>query len=71
MAVTMDGAMSGIDTSALINAILSSAAAPKETLEERIDDYEDKQSKITELVSLLGDLEDSLEDIQDLSDFRS
>jgi flagellar hook-associated protein 2 len=71
MPVTMDGAMSGIDTSALINAILSSAAAPKETLEERIDDYEDKQSKITELVSLLGDLEDSLEDISDLSDFRS
>ena len=71
MGVQIDGAMSGIDTSALINAILTASAAPKETLETRIDDYEDKQGKLTELVSLIDTMEDSLNDIADLSDFRS
>ena len=60
MGINLDGAMSGIDTTALIGAIVSSAAIPKETMQERIDDYENKQTKLTELVSRLGDLEDSL-----------
>ena len=71
MGVNIDGVMSGIDTSALIDAIMASSAAPKVTLEERIDEYEDKQSKLTELVSRLDTVQDSLEEIEDLSDFRS
>jgi flagellar hook-associated protein 2 len=69
--IGIDGIATGIDTTALIGAMTEAASGPKNALETRIDDYEDKKEKISELINLIGDMEDALEDIEDIGDFRS
>lgn len=71
MSITMSGAASGIDTSALISATVDAASGPKQQLEERKDDYSSRVSKITELITLMGTMEDALEAIEEIGDFRS
>lgn len=71
MSIKVGGIATGLDTEALIQAITAAAAAPKDSLLARIDDYEDKQSKVSTLISLIGDMEDALDAIADIGDFRS
>jgi flagellar hook-associated protein 2 len=71
MAVSVDGIVSGIDTSALIKSILSASGIPKAALQSRVSEYEDRLGKYTTLDGLLGDLEDALEDLETGTDFRS
>jgi len=71
MPITVDGLVSGLDTTALINAIISGQVAQKATINSRIDDYQARSSKLSDLVGLLGDMEDSLTAIQDIADFSS
>ena len=71
MSITLSGAASGIDTSALITATVDAASGPKRQLEARQEDYSGRVSKITELISLMDTMEDSLEAIEEIGDFRS
>jgi flagellar hook-associated protein 2 len=67
----VDGVVSGIKTTELINSILKASAVQKTLAEARITTYEDKVSKITELRDLLGDLEESLQAMETTSKFLS
>ena len=71
MTIAASGIISGIDTAALIQATLDAASGPREALQDRIEDYENRVTKIAELATLMGDMEDALEDIQDIGDFRA
>lgn len=68
---TIDGAVSGIDTSALIRAIIDASSGPKRAVESRVKQYETKNTKITELLSKVKTLQSSLEDIEDIKDFAA
>ena len=71
MGISVDGIISGIDTTSLINELSAAYAAPKDNLEESIANNEALQDAMTEFSGLLGDLSDSLEDISEVEDFRS
>jgi len=71
VSVQIDGIVSGLDTTALIEAMVAAYAAPIDTLNERIEGYEDKQEKISSLIDLIKDMEDILESIEDVEDFLS
>jgi flagellar hook-associated protein 2 len=71
MTVQVDGILSGIDTSGLIDAILSASGIPKQTIEARITDYETKSERISDLVNRVGDVTTALEDMEAIGDFRS
>ncbi len=71
MSISVDGIVSGIDTSSLISELSAAYSAPKTLLEADIADAEALQSGMTALSGLLGDLSDALEAIQDIEDFRS
>ena len=71
MAISVDGIVSGIDTTSLISELSASYSVPKSLIEEDIAEAEALQSGMTALSGLLGDLSDSLEDIQDVEDLRA
>lgn len=71
MAIKVDGAVSGIDTSALIQAILAGQAAQKKTVTDRISLFEGRVTKINELVGKIGTMNDALEELETITDFRS
>ncbi|MDG1481666.1 MAG: flagellar filament capping protein FliD [Myxococcota bacterium] len=71
MAISVDGIVSGIDTTSLISELSASYSAPKTLLEEDIVEAEALQSGMTALSGLLSDLSESLENIQDVEDLRA
>ncbi len=71
MTVKVDGILSGIDTTSLINAMLSASGVPKQAIQARISSYEVKSERISDLVSRIEDLKTSLEDMEAIGDFRS
>ena len=71
MAISVDGIVSGIDTTSLISELSEAYSAPKDLLEEDITDAENLQSAMTTLSGLLGDVSDALEEIEDIEDFRT
>ena len=64
MSVTIDGIISGFDTTALIDAILEASAAPMAAMEEQLEAEQATLDKITELSSLLEDLSTNIEELQ-------
>jgi len=71
MAIRVDGAVSGIDTTALIQAILAGQTAQRRTVTDRISAFEGRITKINELVGKIGTMNDALEELETISDFRS
>ena len=71
MAIRVDGAVSGIDTTALIQAILAGQSAQRKTVTDRISAFEGRVTKINELVGKIGTMNDALEELETISDFRS
>jgi len=63
MPITVDGAVSGIDTTALIQAITSGQTAQRKTVTDRISLYEGRSSKISDLIGKIGTMTDALEGI--------
>ena len=60
---TIDGAISGIDTSSLIRAILDASSGPKRAVEARAKQYETKNTKITDQPNnVIRDLWDFMND---------
>jgi flagellar hook-associated protein 2 len=70
-ATRVDGIVSGIDTTALIDAIVKASSAQKTLVSKRVDVYQDKSDKLTEVMSKLGDVQDALEDMQFSTGFLS
>ncbi len=70
MAISVDGIISGIDTTSLIDELVAAYSGPKELLEYDIADYEALQTGLSELSSRMSDLSTSLEDIGDVDDLR-
>ena len=71
MSLQVDGIISGLDTSALISAILESSGIPKKAIEARIADFETKSARISDLISRISDVTTALEDMEEIGDFRS
>ena len=71
MGVSVDGIISGIDTSSMIEAMTQIYELPKQTYEERIDEYEDLNEDLAGLINLIDTMNETLEDVQEIGDFRS
>jgi len=70
MGVGVDGIVSGLDTTAIIDAILGVYEVPKESLEERIGVLEETQEALASLNALLGTLSESLSSMDSTTEFR-
>lgn len=70
MSISVDGIISGIDTSGLISDLVNAYSVPKTLLEDEINDYNALQEALTGLSSRLGDLQTSLEDLASEDDIR-
>ncbi len=69
MSVTIDGIISGFDTTSLIDAILTASAANKDQMEQQLEADQASLDKLSELSSLLEDLSDAIDGVQsDITD---
>jgi len=66
---SVDGIASGLDTTSLIEAIVSVAEIPKQTLEAKVSDVEDQIDKVGEFKTKLTALQTALEDIDTANEF--
>lgn len=71
MTIAIDGIVSGLDTSSIIDSLVAVYSVPKEGLEDQVEDYESKQEKISGLMSRMEDLRSSLETLNESTDFRA
>lgn len=70
MAISVDGIVSGINTSSLIADLVGSYSAPKRLLEQEISDNNALQEALTGLSSRLGDMQSALEDLNTEAEIR-
>jgi flagellar hook-associated protein 2 len=71
MTIAVDGIVSGLDTSSIIDSLVAVYSVPKEGLEDQVEDYEDKQEALTNLMSRLDDLSSALATLNESTDFRA
>jgi len=71
MSVQVDGLISGLDTTALIDSIIAASGIPKQAIEARVTDYETKADRISDLVNRIADITTALDDMAAIGDFRS
>ncbi|GEM_PF-937364 len=71
MTTTVDGIVSGLDTTALIGSILEVAAVPKETLEEQLDALDQTKEATAGIESRLSDLSDAIDALDTLDELNS
>jgi flagellar hook-associated protein 2 len=70
MGIQVDGLISGMDTTALIESIVSLSKAPIRTYEDKLTVLSTQKGAVANLVNLMGTMEDYLEELEVLSDFR-
>jgi flagellar hook-associated protein 2 len=70
MAISVDGIVSGINTSSLISDLVGSYSAPKNLLQREISDNNALQESLTGLSSRLGDMQSALEDLSTEAEIR-
>jgi len=70
MSIQVDGIVSGMDTSAMVSAMVGVYSIPKDLLVESIDQTEEKKEAVAGLANRLEDLEDALEEIDDEDSFK-
>jgi flagellar hook-associated protein 2 len=70
MGIQIDGIVSGMDTSAMIGAMVGIYRIPKEAIEANIDAAEEKKEAVAGLKNRLEDLETALDDIEEEEDFK-
>ncbi|MEL6344824.1 MAG: flagellar filament capping protein FliD, partial [Myxococcota bacterium] len=70
MSITVDGIISGIDTSGLIGELVDAYSRPRDLLQQDIADFGALQTGLSDLSSRLSDLSTSLETLQDISNLR-
>jgi len=71
MSISVDGIISGINTSGLIAEMLAGYSAPKGILENQIDLFGDLREALTGLSTRLSELSDALEGLSTPEEFRS
>lgn len=71
MTIAVDGIVSGLDTTSIIDSLVAVYSIPKEGLEDTVSDYEDTQEALTGLMSRLDDLSTALETLNDSTEFRA
>jgi flagellar hook-associated protein 2 len=71
MSVQVDGLISGLDTTALIDSIIAASGIPKQAIESRVTDYETKSDRISDLVNRIANITTALDDMAAIGDFRS
>ena len=71
MSTTVDGIVSGLDTTALIAGIVDVAAVPKEALEDQLAQLEEAQEATAGIESRLSDLSDAIDAIDSLDELSS
>ena len=70
MGVTVDGLVSGLDTTAIIEAYVAVAGASTDTLRAQQSDLETRRSLLQSFNSLLEDVQSSVSDYTEASDLR-
>ncbi|MFH1466312.1 MAG: flagellar filament capping protein FliD [Pseudomonadota bacterium] len=71
MSIAIDGIVSGLDTSSIIDSMVALYSIPRDNLEDKVSDYEGKQEKLTALMGYLQDLADATEALTSSTDFRA
>ena len=71
MTIAVDGIVSGLDTSSIIDSLVAVYSVPKEGLEDQVTEYEDKQEALTNLMSRLDDLTSALTTLNTSTEFRA
>jgi flagellar hook-associated protein 2 len=71
MTIAVDGIVSGLDTSSIIDSLVAVYSVPKEGLEDQVSEYEDKQEALTNLMSRLDDLSSALTTLNSSTEFRA
>jgi flagellar hook-associated protein 2 len=66
---SVDGIVSGLDTTALINAIVEAVAGPKYLMEEELEDTEELQDKVAGLKNRLEDMVEAMEAMDEATEF--
>ena len=66
---SVDGIVSGIDTTGLINAIVGASAGTKYVLMDQLDEYEDKADKVAGIKNRLDDLVGVIEGMDEVDEF--
>lgn len=66
---TVDGIVSGMDTSALINAIVEASAGTKYVMAKQLVSYEDKQEKVAGVKNRLDTLLDTIKTMDTATEF--
>jgi len=70
MSIQIDGIVSGMDTTAMIGAMVGIYSIPKGLIEADIEKAEEKKEAVAGLKNRLEDLETALEDIEDEENFK-
>ncbi len=70
MGITVDGLVSGLDTTSIIEAYVAVAGASTETLREQQTDVETRRSLLQSFNSLLEDIQTSMADYEEAADLR-
>ncbi len=70
MGVTVDGMVSGLDTTSIIEAYVAVAGASTDTLREQQSDLETRRSLLQSFNSLLEDIQTSVADYDEAADLR-
>jgi flagellar hook-associated protein 2 len=71
MTIAVDGIVSGLDTSSIIDSLVAVYSVPKDGLEDTVSEYEDKQEALTNLMSRLDDLSSALTTLNSSTEFRA
>ena len=67
----VDGIVSGLDTSAMINAIIGVAAVPKKVMEVQLSEMKKKREAIAALSSKFTQLSDTIKSMDTKSEFEA
>ena len=70
MAFGVDGLVSGLNTGAMVDAMVGVYSLPQKALEKQIESTESKQQAIAGVMNRLDKMDDAIQDIQDEDDFK-
>jgi flagellar hook-associated protein 2 len=71
MGIAVDGIVSGLDTTSIIEGLVAAASAPQEVMEGKLEDLEEEQEAVAGLTNRLQTLYDKLQELDSVSEFAS
>ena len=70
MSFGVDGLVSGMNTGAMVDAMVAVYSLPQKALEKQIVDTEAKKQAISGVMNRLDEMDDAIESIEDEDDFK-